>query len=81
MSVRVGINGFGRIGKLTLRSAMEHNASRVQIMGINDPFLDIEYAAYLLQYDTVHGNLLFGSNLFDRKIPARSDPRRRLPDH
>jgi glyceraldehyde 3-phosphate dehydrogenase len=53
MSVKVGINGFGRIGRLVFRAAC--NNPKVQIVGINDPFIDPEYMAYMLKYDTVHG--------------------------
>ena len=51
---KVGINGFGRIGRLVLRSAIERNAN-VEFVGINDPFLTPDYAAYMLRFDTVHG--------------------------
>lgn len=52
--VRVGINGFGRIGSLLLRSSIQNNTD-IQIVGINDPFLSIEYAEYMIKYDSVHG--------------------------
>jgi len=51
--IKVGINGFGRIGRLVFRAAQER--SDVQIVAVNDPFLDIDYLVYMLQYDTVHG--------------------------
>ncbi len=51
--IKVGINGFGRIGRLVLRASMNNKA--VQVVGINDPFTDLEYMAYMLKYDTVHG--------------------------
>jgi len=50
--IKVGINGFGRIGRLVFRAAMERED--IEIVGIND-LLDIGYMAYMLQYDTVHG--------------------------
>ena len=53
MAVKVGINGFGRIGRLVFRAAMERGA--FDVMAINDPFLDANYMAYMLRYDTVHG--------------------------
>lgn len=53
MAVKVGINGFGRIGRLVFRAAI--NNPDVQIKGINDPFIDLEYLKYMLTYDTVHG--------------------------
>jgi len=54
-TVRIGINGFGRIGRLTFRSAFTENASKARIMAINDPFMDLDYLCYLLKYDSVHG--------------------------
>jgi glyceraldehyde 3-phosphate dehydrogenase len=53
MTVKIGINGFGRIGRLVFRAAIENPA--VEIKGINDPFIDLEYMKYMLRYDTVHG--------------------------
>lgn len=53
--VRIGINGFGRIGRLTCRAALTQNAGKAQIMAINDPFMDLDYLMYLLRYDSVHG--------------------------
>lgn len=50
--VKVGINGFGRIGRLAFRSAVQRD--NVQVVAIND-LLDVEYLAYLLKYDSVHG--------------------------
>lgn len=52
--VKVGINGFGRIGSLLLRASFESNTN-IQIVAINDPFLDINYAAYMLKFDSIHG--------------------------
>ena len=54
-SVRLGINGFGRIGRLTFRSAMTENANNASVMAINDPFMDLDYLMYLLKYDSIHG--------------------------
>ena len=53
--VRIGINGFGRIGKLILRACLKRDNAIV--VAINDPFLTPEYAKYLLTHDTVHGKL------------------------
>ncbi len=50
--IKVGINGFGRIGRLAFRSAV--NRPNIKIVGIND-LLDVEYLAYMLKYDSVHG--------------------------
>ncbi len=51
--IKVGINGFGRIGRLVFRAAQERND--IQIVAVNDPFLDLDYVIYMLKYDTVHG--------------------------
>lgn len=53
MKIKIGINGFGRIGRLILRASA--NRDDVEIVGINDPFLTPDYACYLFKYDTVHG--------------------------
>lgn len=53
MAIKVGINGFGRIGRLFFRAALTRKD--IQIVGINDPFIDPEYMVYMLKYDTVHG--------------------------
>jgi len=54
MVVNVGINGFGRIGRIVFRNAVEH--PDIKIVAINDPFIQPEYAAYMLKYDSAHGN-------------------------
>ena len=53
MSIKVGINGFGRIGRLVFRASLEHKD--VEVVGINDPFMTPDYMAYMLKYDTIHG--------------------------
>ncbi|HCB09135.1 MAG TPA: type I glyceraldehyde-3-phosphate dehydrogenase, partial [Alteromonas sp.] len=52
MTIRVGINGFGRIGRLVMRAAQSRQD--IEIVGIND-LLDPDYIAYLLKYDSTHG--------------------------
>jgi len=59
--IKVGINGFGRIGRLAFRAAMKRND--IEIVGIND-LLEVEYIAYMLKYDTVHGR-------FDGKVEVK----------
>ena len=80
MAIRIGINGFGRIGRLVFRSAMKQED--VTIVGIND-LLDIEHLAYLLKYDSVHGKYdgtveINGNNLVVDghavRISAERDP-------
>mmetsp|Transcript_6086 Transcript_6086/g.6696 ORF Transcript_6086/g.6696 Transcript_6086/m.6696 type:complete len:338 (+) Transcript_6086:165-1178(+) len=51
--IRVGINGFGRIGRLVLRAA--RTKQNIQIVAINDPFIPVEYMKYMFYYDSVHG--------------------------
>ena len=52
MTIRIGINGFGRIGRLAFRRAM--TLADVEVVGIND-LIDVEYLAYMLRYDSTHG--------------------------
>ncbi len=54
MAVKVGINGFGRIGRNVLRAAVQNFGSDIEIVGIND-LLEPDYLAYMLRYDSVHG--------------------------
>lgn len=50
---KIGINGFGRIGRLVFRASFEKD--NVEVVAINDPFMDIDHLVYLLKYDSVHG--------------------------
>jgi glyceraldehyde 3-phosphate dehydrogenase len=54
MAIKVGINGFGRIGRNVLRSAVQNFGDEIEIVGIND-LLEPDYLAYMLRYDSVHG--------------------------
>jgi len=63
MSVKVGINGFGRIGRMALRAAIEQSEfSNIEVVAINSSY-DVEYMMYLLKYDSVHGR-------FNAKVEA-----------
>ena len=53
MSVKIGINGFGRIGKLSFQAALAKEG--VEVVAVNDPFVTADYMAYMTKYDTVHG--------------------------
>jgi len=53
MNTKIGINGFGRIGRLVFRAALAHDD--VEVVGLNDPFMTPDYMAYMLRYDSVHG--------------------------
>ena len=65
MAVRVGINGFGRIGRLVMRAAIESKRNDVQIVGIND-LGPVEANAHLLQHDSIHGR-------FPYKVEVKGD--------
>ena len=53
MAIKIGINGFGRIGRMVFRAAAKH-FSDIEVVGIND-LLEPDYLAYMLKYDSVHG--------------------------
>lgn len=52
MTIKVGINGFGRIGRFVFRASVERD--NIEVVGIND-LIDVEYMAYMLKYDSTHG--------------------------
>lgn len=54
MAIKIGINGFGRIGRLVFRAAVSQ-PDEFQIVGINDPFIGTDYMVYMVKYDSVHG--------------------------
>ncbi|MCK9478049.1 MAG: type I glyceraldehyde-3-phosphate dehydrogenase [Firmicutes bacterium] len=62
--MKVGINGFGRIGRLVFRAAIERGD--LDVVAINDPFVDPNYMCYMLKYDTVHGR-------FNGSVEAKGD--------
>jgi len=81
MTIKVGINGFGRIGRMVFRAAAQ-NFADIEVVGIND-LLDPEYLAYMLKYDSVHGRFqgdvsVEGSNLIVNgktiRLTAERDP-------
>ncbi|EIW65880.1 glyceraldehyde-3-phosphate dehydrogenase [Tremella mesenterica] len=53
MVVKVGINGFGRIGRIVLRNAIEHGD--IEVVAVNDPFIELHYMVYMFKYDSTHG--------------------------
>ena len=63
MSIKVGINGFGRIGNLAFQAALEKEW--VEVSAINDPFIEADYMAYMMKYDTIHGK-------FDGEVKAEN---------
>ncbi|MDP3085759.1 MAG: glyceraldehyde 3-phosphate dehydrogenase N-terminal domain-containing protein, partial [Rubrivivax sp.] len=54
MTIKIGINGFGRIGRMVFRAAVKHFGNDIEIVAIND-LLEPDYLAYMLKYDSVHG--------------------------
>ncbi len=54
MSIKIGINGFGRIGRLVMRAGIARGD--VEFTAVNDPFIDSDYMAYMLKYDSAHGH-------------------------
>lgn len=54
MAIKIGINGFGRIGRLVFRAAMAQ-PDVYEVVGVNDPFIDLDYMVYMTKYDTIHG--------------------------
>ncbi len=63
--IKIGINGFGRIGRLVFRASVER--SNVQVVAIND-LIDVEYMAYMLKYDSTHGNFKGDVEVKDGKL-------------
>jgi glyceraldehyde 3-phosphate dehydrogenase len=70
--VKIGINGFGRIGRLVFRVAVKH-ADKVEVVGIND-LIDVEYMAYMLRYDSVHGRFDGTVEVKDGKLVVNGHP-------
>lgn len=64
--IQIGINGFGRIGRLVFRACCERND--VVVVGINDPFIDLEYMKYMLKYDSIHGQFQGSIEVKDGKL-------------
>jgi glyceraldehyde 3-phosphate dehydrogenase len=82
MAIKVGINGFGRIGRMVFRAAVQNYPDEIQVVGIND-LLEPSYLAYMLKYDSVHGQFkgdisVDGSNLVVNgntiRLTAERDP-------
>ncbi len=66
MGIKVGINGFGRIGRLAFRAACGRDD--IEIVGINDPFIDLDYMVYMTKYDSVHGRFKGEVSAADGKL-------------
>jgi len=72
MVVKVGINGFGRIGRIVLRNAL--NNKEVQVNAINDPFIDLHYMVYMFKYDSTHGRFKGTVEIKDGKLVVDGHP-------
>ncbi len=70
--VKIGINGFGRIGRLVMRAACAN--PNVQVVAVNDPFIDPDYMVYMMKYDTVHGPFDGTVEAKDGKLIVNGNP-------
>ena len=70
--VKIGINGFGRIGRLVMRAACAN--PNVQVVAVNDPFIDPDYMVYMMKYDTVHGPFNGTVEAKDGKLIVNGNP-------
>jgi glyceraldehyde 3-phosphate dehydrogenase len=70
--VKVGINGFARIGRIVFRNALD--AQDVEVVAINDPFIDLEYMVYMFKYDSVHGRFKGSVEAKDGKLYIEGKP-------
>ncbi|KAJ2855602.1 hypothetical protein GGI22_004079 [Coemansia erecta] len=66
MAIKIGINGFGRIGRLVLRASLEQ--PEIEVVAINDPFMEVDYMSYLLRYDSTHGRSKADVHVKDGKL-------------
>ncbi|MEA4939031.1 MAG: type I glyceraldehyde-3-phosphate dehydrogenase [Christensenella sp.] len=71
MAIKVGINGFGRIGRLVFRAAAAN--PDIAVVAVNDPFIDLEYMVYMLRYDTVHGQFKGDIAIKDGKLVVNGE--------
>ncbi|BEJ14780.1 hypothetical protein CspHIS471_0405470 [Cutaneotrichosporon sp. HIS471] len=72
MATKVGINGFGRIGRIVLRNAIEH--PDLEVVAINDPFIDLDYMVYMFKYDSTHGRFKGTVETKDGKLVVNGKP-------
>ncbi|CAF4071236.1 unnamed protein product, partial [Rotaria sordida] len=69
--IKIGINGFGRIGRLVLRCALEKG---VKVLAINDPFIPVDYMIYMFKYDSTHGRFKGDLSYKDNKFIINGNP-------
>ena len=65
--IKIGINGFGRIGRLVFRAAVS-KPELYEVVAINDPFIDLDYMVYMVKYDTIHGRFAGSVSTADGKL-------------
>jgi glyceraldehyde 3-phosphate dehydrogenase len=70
--VKVGINGFGRIGRIVMRNAIL--VEGIEVVAVNDPFIDLDYMVYMFKYDSVHGNFKGTVEQKDGKLWIQGKP-------
>lgn len=70
--VKIGINGFGRIGRLVLRACA--GRKDVEVVAVNDPFIDLEYSKYMFTHDTIHGKFNGTCEIKDGKLVVNKIP-------
>jgi glyceraldehyde-3-phosphate dehydrogenase type I len=71
MAPKIGINGFGRIGRLVMRVAVEHG---VEVVAVNDPFIELEYMVYMFKYDSTHGQFKGTVSTDGKKLIVNGKP-------
>ncbi|GMK59319.1 hypothetical protein CspeluHIS016_0703340 [Cutaneotrichosporon spelunceum] len=72
MVTKVGINGFGRIGRIVLRNAIDQG--EIEVVAINDPFIDLDYMVYMFKYDSTHGRFKGSVEAKDGKLVINGKP-------
>ncbi|KAJ2454720.1 hypothetical protein EV183_001304 [Coemansia sp. RSA 2336] len=72
MAIKIGINGFGRIGRLVFRATLSN--PEVQVVAINDPFMEVDYMSYMLRYDSTHGRVKADVSVSGGKLVVNGNP-------
>lgn len=72
MTVKVGINGFGRIGRIVLRASLDN--PDVEVVAVNDPFIPLDYMVYMFKYDSTHGRFKGTVEAADGKLVVNGTP-------
>lgn len=72
MAIKIGINGFGRIGRLVFRASLGRDD--IEVVGVNDPFIPLDYMVYMAKYDSVHGRLKADVSAADGNLVVDGKP-------